>query len=93
MISLDDIEDMTCLTRAEIDALAEHDHTSLYSAALSGEYMMHLHHGPARVAQMICDDIRNALHKHDYPHAKALFATLRVFMHEHPEAAHGAAPR
>jgi len=92
MIAIEDIEDMTCLTRDEIAALADHEHTSLYSAALEGEYLMHIHHGPARVQQMICEDIREALHADDVQHAKALFATLRAFMAAHPDAAHGAAP-
>ena len=90
MITLDDIEDLTCLTRDEIAAVADHEHISLYSAALAGDYLMHIHHGPARVQKMICEDIREALHGGDATRAKALFATLRAFMAEHPEAAHGA---
>ena len=90
MITLDDIEDMTCLTRAEIDALAEHDHVSTYDASIYGDYLMHIHHGPQKVQQMICEDIRTALHADDVAHAKVLFATLRGFMAEHPDAARGA---
>lgn len=90
MIALEDIEDMTSLTRDEVAALADHEHISLYSAALEGEYLMHIHHGPARVQQMICEDIREALHAGDKTRAKMLFATLRSFMAAHPEAAHGA---
>lgn len=91
MISLDDIEDMTCLTRDEIAALAEHDHTSEMAAALLGDYVMQLHHGPQAVQQLICEDVRNALHAGDLDHARALFSTLRQFMARHPEAARGAA--
>jgi hypothetical protein len=90
MISLDDIEDMTCLTRAEIRALAEHDHTSEMSAALLGDYLMQLHHGPQAVQQMICEDVREALHAGDVEHARALFGTLRRFIANHPEAVRGA---
>lgn len=89
MITLDDIEDITDLTRDEIAALAEHEHVGLMTATLLGDYLMHQHHGPARVQQMICDDIRTALHKGDLPHARGLFATLRDYMTEHPEAARG----
>lgn len=89
MITLDDIEDITDLTRDEIAALAEHKHVDLMAATLLGDYLMHQHHGPARIQQMICDDIRTALHKDDLPHARALFATLRHYMDEHPEAARG----
>jgi hypothetical protein len=89
MISLDDIEDMTCLTRAEIDAIAEHEHLPGVNAAALGEYLMHLHKGAQQVQAMICDDIRAALHRDDLPHARELFATLRHFMSEHPDAARG----
>jgi hypothetical protein len=90
MISIDDIEDMSALTRAEIDALAEHEHATLFDATLMGDYLMHVHHGPQKVHQMICDDIRAALHADDVVHARALFAVLRGFLAEHPEAARGA---
>lgn len=90
MISLDDIEDMTCLTRAEIRALADHDHTTEVSAALLGDYLMQLHHGPQAVQRMICEDAREALHAGDLDHARALFGTLRTFIARHPEAVRGA---
>lgn len=89
MITLDDVEDMSALTRGEIDALAEHEHLTAFDATLMGEYMMHGHHGPQRVHAMICDDIRAALHADDVPHARELFAVLRGFLAEHPEAARG----
>lgn len=90
MITLDDIEDMSSLTRAEIDAIAEHEHSSAYDAALLGEYLMQAHHGPQKIQAMICDDIRAALHADDVAHARDLFAVLRQFMTDHPEAARGA---
>lgn len=86
MISLDDIEDMTCLTRAEIAAIAEHEHLPDVGASALGEYLMHSHKGPQRVQRMICEDIRDALHRDDLVHARALFATLRAFVADHPEA-------
>ncbi len=39
---------------------------------------------------MICDDIRAALHRDDVDHARRLFAALRHFIADHPEAARGA---
>ncbi len=90
MISMEDIEDMSALTRAEIDALAEHEHVTTYDATLMGNYLMQIHHGPQKVHEMICDDIRNALHQDDVPHARALFAVLRGFLADHPQAARGA---
>ncbi|WP_417808671.1 hypothetical protein [Thioclava sp.] len=90
MITLEDVEDMSALSRAEIDALSEHEHLSAYDATLLGEYMMHVHHGPQKVNEMICDDIRAALHADNVPQAHELFAVLRAFLAEHPEAARGA---
>ena len=89
MIAIEDIEDMSALTRVEIEALAEHEHITKYDAALMGEYLMHTHHGPQKVHEMICDDIRAALHSDDLQHATELFAVLRGFLAENPEAARG----
>lgn len=90
MITLDDIEDMSALTRAEIEALAEHEHVDTVNATMLGEYLMHVHHGPQRVHEMLCDDIRTALHQDDLRHARELFGVLRQFLADHPEAARGA---
>lgn len=90
MITLDDIEDMSELTRAEIDAIAEHEHSSVFDASLLGEYLMHVHEGPQKVHKMICDDIKVALHEDNLQHARELFAVLRGFLTDHPEAARGA---
>lgn len=92
MISVDDIEDITDLTREEIQAIAEYEHVGLVRAAIEGDYLMHIHHGPQRVQKMICDDIRAALHKDDLAHARELFAVLRQFLADHPAAARGSAP-
>lgn len=90
MITLDDIEGMTCLTRDEIAALGEHEHVSGISAAMMGEYLMHQPKGPQAVQQMICEDIRAALRADDLAHARDLFATLRQYVTDHPEAVRGA---
>jgi hypothetical protein len=90
MITVEDIEDMSMLSRAEIEALAEHEHTDTFNAALMGEYIMHLHHGPQKVHEIICDDIRSALNSGRLEHARELFDVLRKFLAEHPNAARGA---
>ena len=90
MITLEDVEDMTCLTRAEIDAVAEHDSLPELNAATLAEYLLHEHHGPARLQEMICDDIRDALHRGDKAHAKVLYGVLHHFLRTHPDAARGA---
>jgi len=89
MINENDIMDMTCLTRAEIAAIAEHEHVDDVSAAEMGEYMMHMHHGPQRVQKMICEDIQAALRADDVAHARALYKTLKEFLIAHPEALRG----
>jgi hypothetical protein len=93
MITLDDIVGLCPLTREEVDALSEHEHVEGIAAAALADYLMHLHHGPQQVQAMICDDIREALHRDDLEHAKALFAALRHFMSEYPGAARGSADR
>jgi len=92
MITLDDIEDMTCLTREEIDAVAEHEHLPEVSASLLAEYTMHQPHGPQKVQQMICEDVREALHRGDLAHARELYVVLHKFLSDHPEAVRGSAP-
>ncbi|OSQ42928.1 hypothetical protein [Marivita geojedonensis] len=89
MITLDDIEDMTCLTRAEIDAIAEHENLPEVNASALADYMMHLHNGAQKVQQMICEDIRDALHKDNLGHAKELYSVLHAFIEAHPEAIRG----
>ncbi|MEX5730024.1 hypothetical protein Ga0609869_003377 [Rhodovulum iodosum] len=90
MISIDDIEDMTSLTREEIAAIAAHEHLPDLNASALGDYMMHIHHGPQKVQAMICDDIRDALHADDVPKARELYAVLHHFIADHPEAVRGA---
>ena len=90
MITIDDIEDMTCLSHEEIAAVAEHEHLPELDASLMGDYIMRLHKGPQKVQQMICDDIRDALHRDDLPHARDLYAVLHHFLETYPEAARGA---
>ena len=90
MITLDDIEDMSALSRAEIDALAEHEHLATCDATLLGEYLMQVHHGPQKVQQMICDDIRAALHAVGVACTAVLCAVLRGFLAAQLDAARGA---
>lgn len=90
MINLEDILDMCPLTREEIAAVGEHEHVEGVAAAALADYLMHLPKGPQEVNRMICDDIRAALHRDDVDHARTLFAALRHFIADHPEAARGA---
>ncbi|MGI3183686.1 hypothetical protein [Nioella aestuarii] len=92
MITLDDIMDMTELSHEEIASIAEHEALPPLNAAALADRLMHMHHGPQRVQQMICEDIRAALHRDDLNHARELFVVLHHFLKDHPEAAHGAQP-
>lgn len=91
MITLEDIAGVTCLSAEEIAAVAEHEGLPELDAACLADYLMHEHHGPAKLQQMICEDIRSALHRDDLAHAKRLYGVLHHFLREHPEAARGSA--
>ena len=86
MITLDDMEDMCTLSREEILAVADHEHITEEAAVAEIERLMHQHGGPYKVQEMLCEDIRSALHADDVREAKRLFGVLRHFMAEHPEA-------
>ena len=92
MINLDDMEDMCCLTRGEIAAVADHEHITEAAAVAEVEKLMHAHGGPQAVHEMLCEDIREALHRDDVPEAKRLFAILRGYVTAHPEATRGVPP-
>lgn len=89
MINLNDMEDMCCLTRDEIAAVADHEHITLAAAVSEVETLMHAHGGPQQVQEMLCDDIRTALHADDVAQARRLFAILRGYVTAHPEAVRG----
>ena len=91
MITLDDIEDMSSLDRDQIAALGAHEGIGAYDASVLGEYLMHLPKGPQKVQQMICDDMRMAMHRGDAARARSLFRTLQSFIRDYPQAARGVA--
>lgn len=87
MISIEDVIGMTGLTRAEVDAVAEHEHMPESAAAALASYLMTDEAtGAPKIAAMIRDDIRAALARGDCPHAADLLAALRIFLHDHPLA-------
>lgn len=83
MITLEEVIDLTGLTREEVDAIAEHEHIPEAAAAALADYLMHQEKGVDTIAGMIRDDIRHALEHHDRQHAATLLATLRHFIAEH----------
>lgn len=90
MINMDDVLDMTDLTHEEVAAIAEHEGLPELNAAALAAYLSHEAKGFQTIQQMICEDIRAALHKDDVPHARTLYAVLHHFMETHPDAARGA---
>jgi threonine aldolase len=90
MISLEDMEDMCSLTRAEIAQVAAHEHITEEAAVAEIERLMHQHGGPQALNAMLCEDIRAALHADNVAEARRLFALLRGFLAAHPEAVRGA---
>ena len=89
MISLEDMEDMCSLTRAEIAQVAAHEHITEEAAVAEIERLMHQHGGPQALNQMLCEDIRAALQADNVAEARRLFALLRGFLAAHPEAVRG----
>ena len=89
MITLEDLDDMSALTRSEIAALTEHEHLNTFDATLLGHCLMRIPHWPQTAHEMICDDIRRALHEDNLSHARDLFAVPRQFVADHPETTRG----
>lgn len=87
MISLTDAIGLCDLTDEEVAALAEHEHVPAMVAATLGAYLLHERHGPERIRDMLLDDVRAAIRRHDVEHARSLVAALRHFLAEHPDAA------
>jgi hypothetical protein len=87
MISLIDAIGLSDLTEEEVAALAEHEHVPEMVAATLGAYLLHEAHGPETIRDMMMDDIRAAVRRRDFGHARQLMAALRHFLAEHPDAA------
>jgi hypothetical protein len=85
MISLADCIAMCGLTETEILAISEHQHIPEMAAAALGNYLLNNENGPEQIRDMIRDDIRAALTRHDKDHARELLMALRSFISVHPE--------
>jgi|SRR6188474_1765293 len=86
LITLQDCIAMCDLDEAEVLAIAEHEHIPEIAAAALGQYLLSRAHGAETIRDMLRDDIRAALHRHDRDHARELFMALRHFLSTHPEA-------
>jgi hypothetical protein len=87
MICLEDCIALCDLSEEEILAVAEHEHIPEIAAVALADYLLHQEHGAEKIRDMLRDDIRAALARHDRDHARKLFMALRHFLSSHPEAA------
>jgi hypothetical protein len=87
MICLEDCIALCDLSEEEILAVAEHEHIPEIAAVALADYLLHQAHGAETIRDMLRDDIRAALARHDRQHARELFMALRHFLSTHPEAA------
>ena len=86
MISIEDCVALCGLTKEEVHAIAEHEHVpEIVAAALASDLLCRAN-GCDRIEDMIRDDIRQALHRHDVPHARELLSVLLHFARTHPHA-------
>jgi hypothetical protein len=87
MISLEDCIAICGLDPEEVAAIAEHEHVPAIEAAAIASELMRERGGPAEMRAILVDDLLAARRRGDLRHAAQLLATLRRFLHEHPEAA------
>ena len=85
MITLEDCIAMCDLSEAEILAVAEHEHIPEIAAAALAQYLLCQDQGAEKIRDMLRDDIRAALARHDREHARELFMALRHFLSTHPD--------
>ena len=86
MISLEDCITLCGLTEKEVMAIAEHEHVPEIAAAAIGRYLLNEPNGPAKIRDMMRDDIHDALSRGDKDRASELLMVLRHFLATHPEA-------
>ena len=84
-ITREDCIGLSGLDEAEVAAIGEHEHMSDVAAAALAHYLLHQQGGVAKIRDMIVDDLRAALKRHDRRHATELFMALRHFVGEHQE--------
>ena len=69
MISREDCIALCGLTEQEVMAIAEHEHVPEMAAAAMGRYLLKAPNGPAKIRDMIRDDIHEALSRGDKDHS------------------------
>jgi hypothetical protein len=87
MISIEDCVAMCGLDADEIAAIVEHEHVPEIEATAIASELLQREGGAAEIRKMLVDDLRAARQRGEHRHAAVLLATLRRFLHEHPEGA------
>jgi hypothetical protein len=82
-ITLEDCIALCGLEADEVAAIAEHEHIPRISAAALAQNLLNERGGPARIRDMLVDDVRGAIRRNDLAHARELLETLRHFLAEH----------
>ena len=80
MLTLDDCIALSDLTKAEVAAIAEHEHLPAIIAVELGNYLVHLPAGRRAIKAIIRDDIVAAQVRGDYLHSAKLKLVLRHFI-------------
>jgi hypothetical protein len=92
MISLEDCVALCGLEESEIAAISEHEHIPEVAATALANYLLKQAGGCVRIRSMMVDDIHEALDEGRVEHAAELFAALRHFLAQHPDACEGIRP-
>ncbi len=85
MLSYVDCVDLSELTEAEIEAIAEHEHIPEIVAAELGHYLVHTPEGVPMIQRIILDDIEQAQRRGDGQRALRLKLVLKHFVETHPD--------
>lgn len=80
LLTLEDCIGLSDLTRAEIDAIAEHEHLPELIAAELGNYLIHTANGQRAIKDIIRDDIVTAQWRGDFRESAKLKLVLRHFI-------------
>lgn len=80
LLTLEDCVGLSDLTRAEIDAIAEHEHLPELIAAELGNYLVHTAKGRRAIKDIIRDDIVAAQWRRNFRESAKLKLVLRHFI-------------
>lgn len=83
MLTWSDCVELSELTEAEIDAIAQHEHIPEMVALEMGNYLIHTHRGERQVKAMICDDIRLAEEEGKTERVAMLKLVLKHYQEHH----------